>query len=320
MENEPEVKKIKVVFSQKMVADSGNDKSPSAHKPGLMAQYLKDHPISDPALEPEFVEPEAVSVEDICRCHAEAYVKDVLALKQPNGFGTLSQSVADSLPYTNGSMYTAAKIATKDMPAVSLSSGFHHAEWHGQPRSYSFCTFNGLMIAAVKLVQEGMKNVAIVDCDMHYGNGTDDIIRRFRLRDGLPELKLGLGEWTGSYYHSTFGYFFGLPRQAPAYLANIQTVRSDLKIVKPNVIIYQSGADVHVDDPQGGVLTEEEMYKRDVEIFKIAKDLQIPLAWNLAGGYQIAADGSIDKVLKLHWNTFKACAEVFSASEPQATT
>ena len=46
-------------------------------------------------------------------------------------------------------------------------------------------------------------------------------------------------------------------------------------------------------------------------MFTIAKELKIPLAWNLAGGYQIEKDGSIDKVIEIHLNTFKAANEVY---------
>lgn len=80
---------------------------------------------------------------------------------------------------------------------------------------------------------------------------------------------------------------------------------------RPDRIIYQAGADTHVDDPYGGLLTEEQMMERDWNMFTIAKNLGIPIAWNLAGGYQVAEDGSIDKVINLHLNTFRMAMEVY---------
>ncbi len=77
-----------------------------------------------------------------------------------------------------------------------------------------------------------------------------------------------------------------------------------------SAIIYQSGADVHVDDPFGGVLNEEQMYERDKRMFQIAKDLRMPISWSLAGGYQL---DKYDLVLRLHTNTFKACREVYGS-------
>jgi len=289
---------IKVVYADKQVADSGSKASPSAGKPKLMAKLLQKDPSTKDVV--IFVEPEAVSLNDIKRCHESIFVDEVMSLKRPNGFGTFKQSVIDSLPYTNGAMYTAAKIAVKEkVPAVALVSGFHHAGYKGFDKFGYFCTFNGLMITATKLVEDDrFKRVAIVDCDMHYGNGTDDILNVLD-----PERE--------KYINLTFGALFSSPPQAEMYLAHFDKVRNTLENFKPDVILYQSGADVHVNDPFGGVLTEEQMFERDIRMFTIAKDLNIPIAWDLAGGYQVEPDGSCSYVLKLHMNTFEACRKVY---------
>lgn len=289
---------IKVVYAEKQVADSGSKTSPSAAKPKYLAELL--HTDASTKDRVSLVEPEAVSIADIKRCHEAIFVDEVMSLKRPNGFGTFKQSVVDSLPYTNGAMYTAAKLAIQDKnPAVALVSGFHHAGYYGFERFGYFCTFNGLMITATKLVEDdGFKRVAIIDCDMHYGNGTDDILNVLD-----PERK--------KYINMTFGALFTNPTQAKEYLDYFDVVRSTLEYFKPDVILYQSGADVHVNDPFGGVLTEEQMLERDIRMFTIAKDLNIPIAWDLAGGYQVEPNGSCDYVLKLHMNTFLACQKVY---------
>jgi acetoin utilization deacetylase AcuC-like enzyme len=302
--------KVKVVYSEKQVADTGQQPisqigytaSPSANKPRQVAAALRETAIE--GLEIEFVEPVALTVGDFKMCHSDDYVDGVMSLRLKNGFGTISQSVVDSLPYTNGAQYTAARLATVDSPTCALVSGFHHAGYDGWEKLGWFCTFNGLLIAAAKLVAEdGMKKVAIIDCDMHYGNGTTDILEQ------LPELAV-------SVEHLTFGRYFDSPKDAEKYLAALEPdgrVEQLLKRTKPDLVIYQSGADVHVDDPYGGVLTTEQMYERDLRMFRIAKRLDIPLTWNLAGGYQVEADGSIAKVLGLHLNTFKACQKVYGS-------
>lgn len=301
--------RIKVVYSQKMDAVSGSIISPSAHKPGKMAEYLKSHPV--PGLEIEFVDPIEMTREDFYRVHEKQFVDDILDLKKENGFGTISKSVCDALPFTNGSMYAAVLEATATAPSVALCSGFHHAEWS---KAMGFCTFNGLMVSAAKFLDEkggfGMK-FAIVDCDHHYGNGTDDILNKMQTIMTTVNKQLILGRVVGPFYHASFGSMYQKAYQSVLYLRAFERLRDELEAFKPDAILYQSGADVHVDDPYGGLLTEEQMYERDVKMFRIAKDLKIPLAWNLAGGYQVDFDGSIGKVLKLHLNTFKACAEVY---------
>jgi len=288
--------KIKVVYSPKVVSEDHNV-SPSAIKPKLLAEHLQVHATLKDAV--EFVEPVAVSRTDIIRCHDEQFVDDVLSLKRPNGFGTKSQSVVDSLPWTNGAMYTAAKLAyqTKN-PTCAIVAGFHHAGYSGFEKLGYFCTFNGLMIAATKLVEEdGCKRVSIVDCDMHWGNGTDDI--------------LGKIDNKGHYTNISFGKYFGTMSSGENYLLYFNSVKTQLQWFKPDIIIYQSGADVHENDPFGGILTEAEMYERDIRMFTIAKELKIPITWTLAGGYQRDRDGGCSYVLKLHTNTFEACQKVY---------
>ncbi len=288
--------KIKVVYSPKVVSESGSKISPSAGKPKLLAEKLQAE-FSELV---EFVEPEPVTKEDILLCHQQQFVEDIFALRRANGFGTISQSVVDSLPYTNGAMYTATKLALiEKQPTCAVVSGFHHAGYRGFEDLGLFCTFNGLMISAKKLIKEGAcKKVAIVDCDMHWGNGTDDILDTI---DPYREETINI----------SFGRYFHHHSVSKEYLEYFDRVKMSLEFFKPDVIIYQSGADVHKNDPFGGVLTEEEMYERDIRMFTIAKDFNIPITWTLAGGYQKDKDGGCSYVLKLHMNTFDACRKVY---------
>jgi acetoin utilization deacetylase AcuC-like enzyme len=72
-------------------------------------------------------------------------------------------------------------------------------------------------------------------------------------------------------------------------------------------VLYQAGADVHIDDPLGGVLTTEQMTERDRIVFAAARTHATPIAWNLAGGYQ----RPLGKVVDLHSNTLRACVREF---------
>ena len=77
-------------------------------------------------------------------------------------------------------------------------------------------------------------------------------------------------------------------------------------------MLYQAGADCHVDDPLGGWLTTEQMLRRDEMVFAGLAALRVPVAWNLAGGYQTP----IRKVLELHDNTMGACCAQWCSSAP----
>ena len=74
-------------------------------------------------------------------------------------------------------------------------------------------------------------------------------------------------------------------------------------------MLYQAGADPHINDPLGGWLTTEQLYRRDARVFDGLRKMCIPVAWNLAGGYQRDAAGTIRPVLTIHDNTLHAFAE-----------
>jgi len=251
---------------------------------------------------------EPVTADVIKLAHDGEFVDGVLDGTISNGFGNCSAAVAQSLPYTVGSMLAAARPVVSLAPgearriACSPTSGFHHS---GYDFSGGFCTFNGLVIAAMQLKNEGLvQRVAIVDCDMHYGNGTDEIIGR-----------LGLADWLE---HFTGGDGFSERRQGKKYLLWLEQVRDYIVHNDFDLVIYQAGADIHVKDPLGGVLTTSQMRERDAIVFSIA-EAGIPLAWNLAGGYQLdkSKDDALERlapVLDLHMQTYR----VFSGEKAWA--
>ena len=73
-----------------------------------------------------------------------------------------------------------------------------------------------------------------------------------------------------------------------------------------NLVIYQAGADPHVNDPFGGALTDAQLRERDRIVFTKFKEMGIPVVWNLAGGYQ----SPIQKVLDIHNGTMEECLKV----------
>ena len=76
-------------------------------------------------------------------------------------------------------------------------------------------------------------------------------------------------------------------------------------------MIYQAGADPHVDDPLGGWRTTEQLRERDARVFAGVRKAGMPIVWNLAGGYQQEPGGSIPRVLDIHDNTARECVRAF---------
>jgi acetoin utilization deacetylase AcuC-like enzyme len=281
--------KISVFYDHKMVVNVILE-SPSPNKPkDVVKQWQEKY---GEHLQFDSVTP--VSVEQISLAHDKEHVDAVLNLKKKNGFGTRHKEVADSLIWTSGSFLSAARHALKTGIAVSPTSGFHHA---GYNYVRGYCTFNGLLVSAQVLLSEGIKKIGILDCDYHFGDGTEDIIRHLGLKDRVKNI-------TGSQDYTPENVAF--MQQLPQLLVALEQC---------DIIFYQAGADAHMNDPLGGFLDNDELRWRDRMVFEFCQANQIACVWNLAGGYQeemVDGKRNIQKVLDIHNITMEECISVYN--------
>jgi acetoin utilization deacetylase AcuC-like enzyme len=277
---------IPVFYSSSILASSGSF-SPSASKPQYVVEdwQQRGFPIEIRTVIP-------VTREDISLAHEPNFVTSVLGCQRENGFGNRRPDVARSLPFTTGAMLCAAREALESGIACAPVSGFHHA---GHSSAAGFCTFNGLMVTALKLLREKkVSRVLILDLDQHYGNGPDEIKRA-----------LGVGQQV---INCTFGRWYDRPEHATRYLDRLHGVVMQLS--KFDLILFQAGADVHVDDPLGGVLDSDQIRERDRIVFEAARATRVPLAWDLAGGYQ----DPISSVVRIHRATMEECVRAYNGA------
>lgn len=316
---------IDIFYHPQMVKENGGF-SPSSFKP---AQVVADWQ-SQFGSELKINTFRPLEKEDFYKIHQQDYVEGIFNGSVTNGYGLKSKEFSEVFCLTSGSLYAASKTALKSGIAVSPSSGFHHARWN---KSEGFCTFNGLVLVSVLLKEKGFaQKIGILDFDMHYGNGTDEIIDKYHL-DYIVHYTAGkkydfnypllnfLKPLVKKFYNKKFNKAKGdetakpllrqkiLSSKGPKFINEIDNIL--LKFKDCDLIIYQAGADQHIDDPYGGLLTYEQMQTRDKKVFEFAKNHNIPLVWNLAGGYQKDSQGTIEPVLKCHRNTMKECIEVY---------
>jgi acetoin utilization deacetylase AcuC-like enzyme len=272
---------MKVFYTPLQSVAENDSFSPSAGKPALLvAQWRSRWPDKIQLMDPRPVTATALSL-----AHKSSMVEDILACREANGFGNYSQDVADSLVWTNGSFVSATQYVLKHGGAAcSPTSGFHHA---GYNYCRGFCTFNGLMVAAM-MVRRDASRIGILDCDYHYGDGTQDIIDRLALDHVV---------------HMTTG---ALPKsQEPEdFITRLPEMLAELKL---DLLLYQAGADAHIDDPLGGWMTTDQLRRRDRAVFSYCRQASLPVVWNLAGGYQ----ADVQKVLDLHHATMEECLYAF---------
>jgi acetoin utilization deacetylase AcuC-like enzyme len=287
--------KIPVFFRQEMVAQSGGY-SPSAEKPLKVVDDWRAR-----GLPIDIHRPMSITPDLLCSVHNRTYVEGVLALQAKNGHGNFSAAIAKSCLFTCGAMLDATREAIRnDTVACAPVSGFHHACYDD---GGGFCTFNGLMAAARYVLQHGLATqVAILDMDAHYPDGCYDILSHSCMQGMASNIHIkSLSEYRGENVQRCF--------------RDIRNFVRDVSMFPNPVLLYQAGADAHVDDPLGaGILTTEQMRRRDEIVFKTAERYGVPVAWNLAGGYQRDQDGGISKVVELHRQTMEVCRDVYCRS------
>jgi acetoin utilization deacetylase AcuC-like enzyme len=269
------------------------------------------------------VAPEPLRQEDLLLVHTAEYVHAVRtgeprALAESQKF-PWSPALYPSVLLTGGGCLAAARRALDDGVAAALVSGFHHAHAdHGE----GFCTFNSLVIAIDRLHAEGtVERVAVVDLDLHYGNGTASLAPA---RPYLFNLSIYGNDYAGNRpyrdveirrhedgpNHQSIALPNGCGREV--LLAAMEDGFARLRAWgRPDLVLYQAGADPYREDPYSPLaLDAADLRERDRRVFEWARAESLPIAWVLAGGYT----PDVSRVVEVHHNTFRAALDVFRAA------
>ena len=252
----------------------------------------------------QLVSPGAIDLAMLRRLHDPEYVQAFISGEGPlassQGWPWTKQ-IRDGVLAMNAGQLVAAQNALRDGIAANVAQGFHHA-CHSSGGGY--CTFNGLALVA----QEFPKlKVCVLDCDEHGGNGTEEFTRR------LPNL------FNITINGSTFGCrtsdrsvsinLCPVTESFNLYRSALHTGFDWIRRWQPDLLIYQAGADPHLDDPLGTLgMTTAQLFEREQEVFRFCKASRLPTFFVLAGGYQEPLE---EKLVPLHVNTFRAAHEIY---------
>lgn len=209
--------------------------------------------------------------------------------------------IRDGVFEINKGQINAAYAALEYGIAANVAQGFHHA---GINRGCGFCTFNGLALVASELSN---KKVFVLDCDEHGGNGTANFTEYM---DNFSQVTINGCDFGIKENKRTVN--FTLPKITNRFNLYVEALNSAFGYIKgfsPDLIIYQAGADPHIDDPLGSLgMTTEQMAERDRIVFTKTKEMGIPVLFVLAGGYQKPIE---TKLVPLHVNTFQEAYNIY---------
>ena len=281
-------------------------------------RLIREQLLAEGTLSPEeLLEPMLVAPQDVRLVHIAEYWDRLTT-------GTLSPSAVRrmGLPWSKALVrrsrasvqgtLTAARIAIRERIAFNLAGGTHHAF---PDRGEGYCVLNDVAIAIRCLQRDAwMQRMAILDCDVHQGNGTAAIFadepdvytfsihgaNNYPLVKVPGSLDIGLPDGTGDEeYQAT------LETAVPRILAEF----------RPGLVFYIAGADPLEGDRLGRLrLTHQGLRRRDEFMLRACLDAGIPVAITLGGGY----GQDIRDTVEAHCNTVRAARAVFddSSSSP----
>jgi acetoin utilization deacetylase AcuC-like enzyme len=283
---------VRVLYSPKYELDLGAHIWPTV-KYRLVAERLVAERIVDAA---DLVAPTECSWDDLALVHTSEYLSKVRdgALTEDE-IRTLElpwlPALVDGFRLMTGGTCLAAELALEHGSAVHLGGGLHHAfPNHGE----GFCLFNDIAVAIRRLQRAGrIRRAAVVDCDVHQGNGTAMVFERdprvftfsihqqnnYPLFKPRSDLDVGLADGAGD----------------AEYLARLSAALPVVMRSSPELVVYVAGADPFRDDRLGGLkLSFEGLRKRDAAVFAAARAAGTPVAVVLAGGYAVDVDDTVD--------------------------
>ena len=248
--------------------------------------------------------PQAPDADTLALCHCPAYVAAFLdgsldaAAMRKIGL-PWSEKLVRRTTLGVGSAVLAARLAVQYGVAAMSNGGTHHAHHaHGS----GWCIFNDLAVAARAAQRDmGVGRVLILDLDVHHGDGTaaifagDDTVFTFSMHcDDQPfpakrppsDRDVGLPAGAGD------------AEYAAALAAHLPAI---VDVVRPELVLYNAGADPHADDALGLLkLSDAGLAARDAAVFNACGERGVPVAAAIGGGYAPDHDAIVERHVKMH--------------------
>ena len=293
---------MRVIYSPRYEVDLGPHVFPT-RKYGLIHRQLLDSQLLHPS---DIVEPAPATWADLALVHTAEYLvkvrdgsltpEELAILELPwsagmvEGFRMMTGGTAraaamacgfDRDPEKSNAMVSEERDGSGGKTVCHIGGGLHHAfANHGE----GFCLFNDVAVAVRFLQASGLQRAAIVDLDVHHGNGTAFIFesdRRVFTFSMHQQLNYPMWKPRGSL---DVGLANGIGDEQ--YLQHLEASLPKVLGSEPECVFYLAGADPYEDDQLGGLrLTKGGLRRRDRLVIEAVNRAGIPLVITLAGGY-----------------------------------
>jgi acetoin utilization deacetylase AcuC-like enzyme len=250
----------------------------------LLKKYLLDHEILKPH---ELFASPVANFELLSLAHDPDYIRSVKdgsvakEIIQRIGF-PWSEALYYKASSTVGGAFEACKNALEYGIGGNLAGGTHHAHYD---RGEGYCTFNDIAVVTQYLLKSKIKNrIAIIDLDVHQGNGNSSILNQ---NQNVFILSLhGEKNYPFKKVPSTMDIALADGTGDKEYLEALDVGLDAVKKFSPDYLFYQMGVDPLKEDALGKLsLTFDGLSRRDYKVLSYAKEQSIPISLALGGGY-----------------------------------
>jgi acetoin utilization deacetylase AcuC-like enzyme len=271
----------------------------------LRIQYLHTlFTVEDPLI--MLMDPAAAAVEDILLNHSRRYIDSIARTADAGAFVDLDPDTVCCPDSYDVSLFAAGSLIHLTRAALDreIDSGFafvrppgHHAR---KERAMGFCVFNNIAVAAYKAIESfGVEKVAIVDFDIHHGNGTQESFysdnrvlyfstHQYPFYPGTGSLsETGAGEGTGYTVNCPMSGGKKDGHYLSVYRYVLQPV---IEAFEPDLVLVSAGFDAHAMDPIGGMQLSSRGFAAIAAVIQAsARNVGAPVVYSLEGGYDLCA-------------------------------
>jgi acetoin utilization deacetylase AcuC-like enzyme len=297
---------MRVFYTPRYYADIG-----SGHIfPIRKFELVRDQLLAEGTLHPgNFFEPVPATHEQVRLVHSDDYITRLcagtLTTKELRRLGLpWSPSLVQRSFYAVGGTIAAANCSLEDGFSSNLAGGTHHAF---AERGEGFCVLNDVAIAISTLRSRRIiERAAIIDCDVHQGNGTATIFKNdpqtftFSIHgaNNYPLFKV----------QSTLDVELPDNTEDEIYLETLATNLPEVFRHDPEIVFYLAGADPYRGDKLGRLaLTIDGLRKRDELVLHQCYEREVPVVTLMSGGY----GKELSDTVEIHCNTIRAVKQVF---------